>query len=205
MDPDSGIHSSRLRALFASQVSPISSVLPLDGWTSCLPQLPPFNYGCLYAHLVRDSNTFAANQWSTAAATFGAGAMKCKEEGYRLFRDDHVWMVGFRPGFATDSHCLLHGIVKPSFKTTGRYSTVVALSKLSGYVLGAQCDSKAGAGGCCKHVAALLCNILSYVEFGLAIIPEGEICSDIPQQWNRPRNIPGDGPILFSEIQFVHH
>ena len=64
-------------------------------------------------------------------------------------------MVGFRPGFATDSHCFFRGIVKPSFKTTGSYSTAIALSKISGYVLGAQ-YSKAGADGCCKHVAALL-------------------------------------------------
>ena len=103
-------------------------------------------------------------------------------------------MYGFRfpPGFVTDSYCLFCGIVKPSFKTTGSYSTVVALSKISRY-------------GCCKHVAALLYNILDYVELGLAIIPEDKTCTDTPQQWNKPRNIPGDGPILFSEIEFVHH
>ena len=95
MDPDDGVHSSRLRAQFANQVSPIPSVLPLEGWTSSLQQLPPLNYGYLYAHIVTDTKTIAENQWSTAAATFGAGAMKHKEEGYRLFRDDHVRMVGF--------------------------------------------------------------------------------------------------------------
>ena len=109
-------------------------------------------------------------------------------------------MVGFLPSFATDSHCLFRGIVKLSFKTTGSHSSVVALSKISGYVLGAQCNSKAGAGGCCKHVAAFLYDILDYVEVGLAIIPEDKTCPDVPQQWNRPRNIPGDHPILFSEI-----
>ena len=46
-------------------------------------------------------------------------------------------------------------------KTTGSYSTVVALSKSTGYVIGAR---SAGAGGCCKHVAALLYNILDYVH-----------------------------------------
>ena len=162
-----------------------------------MQQLPPFSYGCLYAHLVTDSKTIAENQWSTAAATFGACAMKHKKEGYRLFPDDHVRMVGFPPGFAADSHCLFRGAVKPSFKTTGSYSTVVALSKISGYVLGAQYNCKAGAGGCCKHVAALLYNILNYVELELAIIPEDKTCTDTAQQWNRPRNIPGDGPILF--------
>ena len=64
-------------------------------------------------------------------------------EGYRLFPDDHVRMVGFQPGFATESHCLFRGIVN-----TGSYSTVVALSKISGYVHGAQCNCKARAGGC---------------------------------------------------------
>ena len=107
--------------------------------------------------------------------------MKHKEEGYRLLPDDHVQMVGFPPGlpgFATDSHCLFLGIVKPTFKTTGSYSTVAALSKISGYVLGAQCSCKAGAGGCCKLVAALLYDILDYVELRLAIIPEDKTCTD---------------------------
>ena len=106
-------------------------------------------------------------------------------------------LVGFPPSFAIDSHCHFRGIVKPCFKTTGSYSTVAALSKISGYVLGAQCNCKAGAGGCCKHVAALLCNILDHVELGLAIIPEDKTCTDTPQQWSRPRNIPGDGPFCF--------
>ena len=94
-------------------------------------------YGCLYAHIVIDSKSIAENHRSTAAATFEAGAMKHKEEGHCLFCDDHVWMIGFRPGFAIDSHSLFLGIMKPSFKTTGHCSTVAALSKISGYVLGA--------------------------------------------------------------------
>ena len=69
------------RAQFANLVSPIPSVLLLEGWTSCLQQLPPFNYGCLYAHLVTASKTIAENQQSTPAATVGACAMKHKEEG----------------------------------------------------------------------------------------------------------------------------
>ena len=101
-------------------------------------------------------------------------------------------MVEFPPG-----HCLFRSIVKPSFKTTGSYSTVVALSKISGNVLGAQCNCKAGAGGCCKHVAVLLYNILNYVQLVVAIIPEDQTCTDTSQQWSRPRNIPGDGPFCF--------
>ena len=95
MEPDGDIHSSHLRVHFANQVLSIPRVLPLEGWTSSLQQLPSFNYGCLYARLVTDSKTIAENQWSTAAATFGAGIMKHNEEGYCLFPDDHVWIVGF--------------------------------------------------------------------------------------------------------------
>ena len=80
--------------------------------------------------------------------------------------------------------------MKPSFKTTGSYSTVVALSKISGYVLGVQFNCKARASGCCKHVAALLYNILDYVELVLIITPEDKtsltphnngICQEIAQ------------------------
>ena len=143
----------------ANQVSPIPIVLlPLEGWTSSLQQLPPFNYGYHYVHLVQ-TQCIDEKLRSTAAATFGAGTIKHKEEGYCLFHDDHIRMVGFPPGFATDRQCFFHGVVKPPFKTTGSYSTVVALSKILGYVLVAQCNFNARAGGCGKHCAALLYNI----------------------------------------------
>ena len=53
--------------------------------------------------------------------------------------------------------------------------------------------------------AALLYNILDYTELGLTTIPEDKTCTDKPQQWNTPNTIQDNGPILFSEIQFVHH
>ena len=53
--------------------------------------------------------------------------------------------------------------------------------------------------------AALLYNILDYIELGIAAIPEDKTCSDKPQQWSRPKTSASNGPILFSEIQFVHH
>ena len=64
------LHSSCLRAQIANQVSPIPSVLSLERWTSSLQQLLPFNYGCLYAHLVTDSKTIAENQRSTTSTAF---------------------------------------------------------------------------------------------------------------------------------------
>ena len=61
MDPDGGVHSSPFTSIVANHVSPTPSVPHLEGWTSSLQQLPPLNYGCLYAHLVTDSKTIAEN------------------------------------------------------------------------------------------------------------------------------------------------
>ena len=82
MDPDGGEHTHHIPAEFENHVSPIPCVLPLEGWTSCLKQLPPFSCGGLYARLVTDSKTIAENQQCTAAVTFGAGTMKHKTERY---------------------------------------------------------------------------------------------------------------------------
>ena len=57
----------------------------------------------------------------------------------------------------------------------------------------------------CKHVAALLYNILDYVELGICEIPADKTCTEKPQQWHKPKGNVDEGPVLFSEIQFVHH
>ena len=51
--------------------------------------------------------------------------MKHKEQGYRLFRDDHVKMVRFHPGDSSANQCIFYAQGKPSMKITGCYSTVV--------------------------------------------------------------------------------
>ena len=97
MDPDGGVHANRLRAQKEKEsTGTIPIPLPSEGWTSNLCQLPPFNYSCLYAHLVMGSPTIPKNQISAADTSYRAGAMKHKEAGYCLFRDNHVMMVRFK-------------------------------------------------------------------------------------------------------------
>ena len=70
----------------------------------------------------------------------------------------------------------------------------------------AQCSCKAGAGGCCQHVAALLCRILDHVELGLQDIPQDKTCAEQPQQWHKPKKkMWMMVQALFSRILFVHH
>ena len=121
VDPDGGIHLRRLQAQNPQVVSPLPHTLPSDGWTSSLQQLPPFNYGCLFAHLITNSETVAENQRSVATDTYRAGAMKHKEQGYHHFRNDHVKQVQFHPGNLSDNHCIFHAEVKLSMKTTGSH------------------------------------------------------------------------------------
>ena len=97
------VYTQIIMSTVANHVSSVPSILPLEGWTFSLRQLRPFNYGCLYAHLVTDSKTIAENQRSAAATTFGVGAMKHKEVGYSCFMMT-MSGVGFWPGFATGRH-----------------------------------------------------------------------------------------------------
>ena len=177
--------------------------LPTDGWTTNLKELPKFSYGNIFAHLVSNSKTVASNQKSAATERYRKGAMKHKEAGYRLYKDDHVKRVKFHPG--SDNQCFCCALVQASFKSSTNYSTSVCLHKSDGSVFGAQCKCKAGAGGCCKHVAALFYCILDYSDHQLTQIPDHRTCTDKPQQWNVAKEIADGGPILFSDIQIVHH
>ena len=91
-----------------------------------------------------------------------------------MFRDDHVQIVGFdlvlQQTAIVSSVVLRRHLLRPL--------EALLLLLISGYFHGAQCNCNARAGGCCKHVAALLYNILGYVELGLAIILENKTCTD---------------------------
>ena len=113
------------------------------------------------------------------------------------FPDDHVRMVGFPPGFT--------GYCEAIFQATGSYSNVVALSKISGYVLSAQHNCKARADGCCEYVATLLYNILDSVELGLAIIPEDKTCTDTHNTGISQEISQVIVQFFFPKYSFVHH
>ena len=202
VDPDGGQHTGEKAD---QQLSVTSWVLPTDGWTNNLDDLPKFSYDHLFAHLVSNSKSVANNQKSSAKKTYKTtGAMKHKEAGYRLFQDDHVKRVKFYPGSADQNQCYFNALVQASFKTSVNYSTSVCLYRSNGAVCGAHCKCKAGGGGCCKHVAALLYCVLNYSESQLKVIPDHKTCTDKPQQWNVTKKST-DGPIFFSDILIVRH
>ncbi|CAB4033694.1 ATP-dependent DNA helicase PIF1 [Paramuricea clavata] len=56
----------------------------------------------------------------------------------------------------------------------------------SGEVEYAKCTCKAGQGGCCKHVAALLYTLLDFINLSLSMIPENLTCTQVAQKWSIP-------------------
>lgn len=83
-----------------------------------------------------------------------------------------------------------------------KYDVYVHLKSESGEVEYAKCNCKAGAGGCCKHVAAALYQIHDFVELGLKTIPDDRTCTDILQQWNVPTTAHYGKIQRFSELCF---
>ena len=46
---------------------------------------------------------------------------------------------------------------------------------------------KSGAGGCCKHVAAALYQLVDYTELDLKEVPDDKTCTYIFQKWHVPK------------------
>ena len=75
-------------------------------------------------------------------------------------------------------------IVHASMKKTNY--TVYVHFQYSGKVIEARCSCVAGNGGCCKHVAAALFQMLDFIELELTEVPDDLTCTQLLQQWHVP-------------------
>jgi len=80
----------------------------------------------------------------------------------------------------------------------------VHLDQANGNVVNAKCNCKAGQGGSCKHVAALLYTILDYVNMDTKEIPRDLTCTQVGQKWHVPSgaNKTEDKAFKFSSLVF---
>ena len=104
--------------------------------------------------------------------------------------------IKFHPDSGTKCYCST--LAQASFESATNYYTSVCLHKLNGSVIGAHCKCKAGAGSWCSFTAL-------YFRF-LKPLPkvDDRTCTDKPQQWNAAKKFK-EGPVLFSNVMFVHH
>ena len=163
-------------------------------WTRDLQSLPPFSHDLLQKHLITE----------TQADNSATGAYKHKKLGYQLFKDRYVKQVQVKSEVKKDGNqvCyLIKGTVHASMKRKS-YVVYVHLNQATGDVVYGNCSCKAGKGGCCKHVAALLFQILDYIQLELTEVPDDPTCIQLLQQWHVPRSDETDEAMLFEDLSF---
>ena len=82
-----------------------------------------------------------------------------------------------------------------------KYPVYVHLDHVSGEVE-SKCHCKAGQGGCCKQVAALLYTLLDYVNMDLKGIPRDITCTEVGQKWNVPSKYHAAKAFKFQDLLF---
>ena len=83
-----------------------------------------------------------------------------------------------------------------------KYTVIVHLCQKTGDVLYGKCSCKAGKGGCCKHVAAALYQLVEYKTLTLKSVPDDKTCTDILQKWHVPGEASNEYPIKFADLSF---
>ncbi len=73
----------------------------------------------------------------------------------------------------------------------------------NGQTVFAKCQCKAGQGGCCKHVAALLYTLLDYSNLQLKYVPDDVTCTQVLQKWSIPnRKLSANFAVKFNGLEF---
>ena len=115
-----------------------------------------------------------------------AEALKHKKSGYKLFKAGYPRQIMVKPNVKKGNeavHFLVRCHVNAEMKKK-QYLVYVHLHQHSGDIAYAKCYCPAGAGGCCKHVAATLYQLLDYIELGLSDIPDDKTCTQELQKWH---------------------
>ena len=64
------------------------------------------------------------------------------------------------------------------------------------------CTCAAGIAGRCKHILALLFQIIEYKQLDMTEILDQLTCTQLLQQWHVPRKDESDEPVLYENIAF---
>ncbi len=151
--------------------------------TRDLNGLPALNYELLTKHLGTEQS---------------GGAHKDKKLGYQMFMDKyHAGQVEVKANVIKDNiSCFFKAGVNAAMKNI-TYTVYVHLNEANGEVVYSNCTCKAGKGGQCKHIVALLFHFLDMTE-----IPDHLTCAQLLQQWHVPRKDESDEAVLYESIVF---
>ena len=133
--------------------------------TKCIQSLqgiPPFTHELLEQHLIGETAQESKQEGKQPRAH------KQKKYGYQLFKDKMVSKVKVIPNVlqGKDKLFYIKCTVHASMKKTN-YTFCVHLKQDTGKVIEAKCSCVAGNGGCCKHVAAAVFQVLDFIVLEL--------------------------------------
>ena len=164
-----------------------------ENWSINLSNLPDITQGKIYEYLVLGKN------FDNAALR---GAVKHKVNGYQLFKEGFVKKMKVKDNVKGGKLSFLTKCFVAASMKNERYTVYVYLCQTSGDILYGNCSCKAGVGGCCQHVAAVLYQLVEYRQLNLNTVPDDKTCTDILQRWHVPGEGKNDTPIEFSELTF---
>ena len=125
--------------------------------------------------------------------------MQHKKLGYQLFKDKYVKNVQVKANVYQGKMggCfLIEAIVNATMKNID-YTVYVHLNHENGEILKCNCTCKAGKGAQCKHIVALLFQVIEYKHLELSEIPNDHTCTQLLQQWHVPRKDECDEAVLY--------
>jgi hypothetical protein len=164
-------------------------------WTKKFENFPPFTHDLLEKHVIHNASVDDRPK----------AAVRHKKLGYQLFKSGYVREVLLKPDIkmGDQKYFIVRARVNAQMKQK-EYNVYVHFKGESGDVAYANCECPAGKGGCCKHVVALLFQILDYKELELTEIPDELSCTEKLQQWNVPATKPNEfkGAMLFEDLLF---
>ena len=90
--------------------------------------------------------------------------------------------------------------MRPSRKHNMKFTFICTRKQRKGSL--ASCSCKAGLGGCCKHVAALLFQLLDFIQLEATEVSDDLTCTQLLQQWHVLRGEEMKTAALFHQVKF---
>ena len=158
--------------------------------------MPNFTHTHIEKHLVLEKEKLPDKK--------PADAIKHKKGGYRLFKAGYVtkiWVKGNIKKGEDFPYFLVHCQVNAEMKRQDD-EVYVHLNQVTGDIVYAKCQCPAGASGRCKHVVAVLFQLLDFCELELSQVPDEKTCTEELQQWHVPKKIQTQNAVLFEDLIF---
>ena len=145
-------------------------------WTKSLKNMPNITYGEIEKHLILEKDNVPDQK--------SADALKHKKGGYKLFKAgyiNNIWVKSCIKKQGNTLYFLVRCDVSAEMKKK-MYTVYIHLNQITSKIEYAKCQCPAGAGGRCKHVAAVLFQLLDFAELDLDEVPDDKTCTQELQQ-----------------------